>query len=441
MKRLPLERVGSLADEHVRTAIEHISERMAHDFNNIITPLIAYPDMLVSMVPDERAVKIIRAMQSSAESALEITQRLAALAGGALHPAARFELCAVASAAVDVVSQQLSEVEGLEILFSCKESCWVTMQQEAFVWALEALLENAIRAACHGDTGGSVSVGVEQGTAHGLLGAGGEPIPDGTYNIVSVSDTGPGMDSTELAHIIEPFVTGTVRSPGCGAGLGLSVAYCSLRRNGAYLQFESAPGAGTRAVMYLALDEHDDNEATVRPVAPPKEREAAAAVAPPCPAVVPQRKAESRPEPVQEQPVQDDSPAMGRRVLLVDDEPSIVNLFEMILDSFIPGLRIDKAHNGAEAVAAVEQEKPEVMVMDLHMPVMDGQTAFAEITRHCESCGAPMPAVIFCTGYAPNSTLLKAVEADKRHLILNKPVPSEVLVRAVRERLESGVAR
>jgi CheY-like chemotaxis protein/nitrogen-specific signal transduction histidine kinase len=436
LKRLPLDQVGSLADEHVRTAIEHISERMAHDFNNIITPLIAYPDMLASMVPDERAVKIIRAMQSAAESALEVTQRLAALAGGALHPASRFELCAVASAAVEEVRRQLNEVQGLEIQFACKETCWVTMQQEAFVWALEALLENAIRAACHGDTGGKVSVAVERGATHGLTGAGGEMIPDGAYNVVYVSDTGPGMEADELAHIIEPFVTGTVRSPGCGAGLGLSVAYCSLRRNGAYLQFESTPGSGTRAAMYLPLDEHDGNASVVRPVAPSKGLKPARPVVSPLAAAV----LENNQEPLPGHPVRDLSPP-GRHVLLVDDETSIVNLFEMILDSFIPGLQIGKAHNGADAVAAVKQAQPDVMVMDLHMPVMDGQTAFAEIARHCKDHAVPMPAVIFCTGYAPNSSLLKAVEADKRHLILNKPVPSEVLVRAVRERLGAGVAR
>lgn len=77
----------------------------------------------------------------------------------------------------------------------------------------------------------------------------------------------------------------------------------------------------------------------------------------------------------------------------------------------------------------------DVIVMDLHMPIMDGQTAFLEIERICQKNEWPMPSVVFCTGYAPRDAVKKAISDGTRHTLLNKPVRSEILVKAVQTRL------
>jgi len=415
LKRLHPEQLGSLVDEKVRTAIEYFAECLAHDFNNIITPLLAYPDILAPLLPDERCVKLIRSMQESAQHALEVTQRLTALAGGGQTGPQTFDMSAVTAEAVAAVKKQLERSDHVVIRDSLSQACSITMQQEAFVRALEALLENAIRAVGSQACGGTVTVVAENVRIDCMSGVGGEHIPEGVYHSLSVTDTGPGMTAEDMRHIIEPFVTGLIKNPGCGAGLGLSVAYCGLRRNGAYLQIESGVQKGTRATMYFPI---------VR---------SGGAV-----------KAETAPQgaaatPAQCAPEQENGP-VGRkeqRVLVVDDEHSILNLFKMILENFIPGIVVDRADNGVEAVDVFKQGRHPVLVMDLHMPVMDGQSAFFEIERYCRQNDIPMPAVIFCTGYAPQAPLRQAIGAQQHHLMLNKPVQSHLLVRAVRERLEA----
>lgn len=402
-----------MVDNRVRTAIEFFAERIAHDFNNIITPLLAYPDMLLTTVTDEKSVVLIRSMQEAAEHALAVTQQLAALAGGGQLGAEHFDASSVARAAVAAVRGQLEEVGNIEIREDLADALPVTMPQEAFVRALEALLENAIRAVDSTGTGGIVKISGAQVRVDCLSGVGGERIPEGVYHMLAVEDTGPGIQPEELQYIVEPFVTGALKRAGCGAGLGLSVAYCGLRRNGAYLQLESKGAEGTRAVMYFPV------RAQVVAASEPSQPSMTAATPRFAPA-----------------PQEVLTGAQGSpRVLVVDDERSIVNLFKMILENFIPGVVVDRANNGAEALEMFKNTHYPVLVMDLHMPVMDGQSAFFALEEHCREAQMEMPAVIFCTGYAPQAPLRQAVAAHSRHLLLNKPVQSNLLVRAVRERL------
>ena len=125
----------------------------------------------------------------------------------------------------------------------------------------------------------------------------------------------------------------------------------------------------------------------------------------------------------------------GASVLLVDDEGAIRRLFQLILGAALPGCRIDVAADGAEAVRCFTEGHHRVLVMDLHMPVMDGQTAFGKIQELCEAGSLEMPSVVFCTGFAPPDIVTKVVEGSPKHCLLSKPVSGEVLTEAVRSRL------
>jgi CheY-like chemotaxis protein len=123
------------------------------------------------------------------------------------------------------------------------------------------------------------------------------------------------------------------------------------------------------------------------------------------------------------------------RVLLVDDEESILDLFRVILSAGLPGHRIEVAGNGAEAVESFSMAHHAVLLMDMHMPVMDGRKAFLEIQKLCGGRNWEMPCVVFCTGFAPPDAILNVVEHNPRHGLLLKPVSSEALLSAVRSRL------
>jgi len=124
------------------------------------------------------------------------------------------------------------------------------------------------------------------------------------------------------------------------------------------------------------------------------------------------------------------------RMLLVDDEESIRFLFQMILAADLPDLNIDLACNGREALDMFSRGHHAVLLMDLHMPVMDGRSAFEAIRKMCGERRWQMPSVVFCTGFVPPEPVARAVEEDASHCLLAKPVSSRRLIEAIRLRLE-----
>lgn len=123
------------------------------------------------------------------------------------------------------------------------------------------------------------------------------------------------------------------------------------------------------------------------------------------------------------------------KVLVVDDESMIVRLFQMILSASIPGVTIETAANGLEAFDKFRTNHYAVILMDLHMPVMDGQRAFGEMDKYCSQNDWEMPAVIFCTGFVASETLRSIVGNSTKHCLFTKPVRGDTLVDAVKARL------
>jgi CheY-like chemotaxis protein len=107
------------------------------------------------------------------------------------------------------------------------------------------------------------------------------------------------------------------------------------------------------------------------------------------------------------------------------------------LSSALPEAKIDLASNGAEALEVFCKHHHAVLVMDLHMPVMDGKVAYFEIEKACKEKGWQMPAVVFCTGFAFPDTVKGIVAGNSAHCLLSKPVGSDVLVETVRKRLSA----
>lgn len=130
------------------------------------------------------------------------------------------------------------------------------------------------------------------------------------------------------------------------------------------------------------------------------------------------------------------APCDRSRVLVVDDEDLIIRLFKTILTSELPGVSVDVAGNGAEALDSFRQNRHAVLLMDLHMPVMDGQVAFREIEKLCAANRWEMPSVVFCTGFAPPDSISRVVSGNSLHCLLSKPVPSSVMVDSIRRRLK-----
>jgi signal transduction histidine kinase/CheY-like chemotaxis protein len=125
----------------------------------------------------------------------------------------------------------------------------------------------------------------------------------------------------------------------------------------------------------------------------------------------------------------------GRRVLIVDDELMIRKLFGMIIQSEFPDAVIDQAANGDEAMVAFKETAPDLIIMDLQMPVRDGRETFSGMEKLCGENGRTVPPVIFCTGFTPSDSMTAIVADSPIHCLLRKPVRAETLLSAVRTRL------
>ena len=123
------------------------------------------------------------------------------------------------------------------------------------------------------------------------------------------------------------------------------------------------------------------------------------------------------------------------RILIVDDESAILEIFKKILEYGIPDCRIDVAINGAEGVANFRDTHPKVILMDLHMPVLDGEAAFLQMRDICKENNWEMPSVVFCTGYDPSHDLQNAIAGNPLHCVLRKPVSNDTLVETIKSRL------
>lgn len=128
----------------------------------------------------------------------------------------------------------------------------------------------------------------------------------------------------------------------------------------------------------------------------------------------------------------------SKKILLVDDDPGVLNTYKTIIAENFPDYGVDAAVNGFDAIEAFSHEKHDLVVMDLHMPVMDGMKAQYEIQTLCENRDRPVPAFIFCTGYMPPHDVRDMVRNNPACSLLLKPIGTDLLVDEIKKQLAPG---
>ena len=142
--------------------------------------------------------------------------------------------------------------------------------------------------------------------------------------------------------------------------------------------------------------------------------------------------------PTEEQALQ---PCDSKRILVVDDEKVLRDMFVNALSLTFSGILIDSASNGQDAVKVFMQKRPAVIIMDVSMPIMNGEAAYQEIKEECVRQGLQLPSVIFCTGFVVSESLAEIVGDGLVNACLEKPLTMANLIGTVRKRLEpAGVS-
>jgi len=123
------------------------------------------------------------------------------------------------------------------------------------------------------------------------------------------------------------------------------------------------------------------------------------------------------------------------RLLVVDDEAILREMFVTSLKTTLREVTVDSAGDGRQAVDAFVRDHHGLIIMDVSMPVMNGEQAFSEIKAACEKTGYRMPAFIFCTGFVVSDGLQAIIDEDPSRSCLQKPMSINDLIGAVKKHL------
>jgi CheY-like chemotaxis protein len=218
----------------------------------------------------------------------------------------------------------------------------------------------------------------------------------GEYILVSVADSGVGMDEQTLARAFEPFFS--TKGPKKGTGLGLSTVYGVVKAHGGHVQVESEPGQGTTFRLVL-----------------PKAGELVADSTMPG-----------------EEPLEDQQAAGRELVLLVDDHQEVRLSTGQILDNL--GFDVITAVDGGEAVEIFRKHRDQLtlVLLDLVLPRISGGEAYREMA-HID----PSVPVVLISGFADEREVSRLLRAGVKGF-LPKPFDTEQLDRAIRLALGDG---
>ncbi len=364
---------------------------IAHDFNNMLTAILGFSDMLLTMHrPKDLAYKDIMNIKSSANRAAELVRKLLALARQQTLQNEVVNLGDVLTDDFSLLKRYLGEKSELKI--STAPDLWYVMtDKQEFVQALFNLITNAKDAM---PEGGTLTINARNVHERESQKLGHREIAPGEYVLIEVGDTGHGMSADVMDKIFEPFFT--TKAIGKGTGLGLASVYGMVKQSGGYIYPESEIGNGTTFRIYLPrhLGEKEDEAA---PREKKKEQKAA------------------------------DLTGTGR-VLLVEDEEVVRNFAARALKR--QGYKVLEAASGIEALEVMDKNKGkiDIVVSDVVMPEMDGPTLLKELRKK-----NPSLKIIFVSGY-PNDAF-KASLGEEEFSFLPKPFSLPQLAAKVKEEL------
>ncbi|MBI5885324.1 MAG: response regulator [Deltaproteobacteria bacterium] len=369
-------------------AVGRLAGGMAHDFNNILTAVIGYANLVkMKCGGNETVSSFARHILTLSDSATALTQGLLAFSRKrplSLQPVDMNDL-------VGNAGKMLARLigEDIEVRINRAEGELMVMADNAQMeQVLMNLATNARDAMPKGGrltiTTSAVDIDREFVSSHGYG-------THGAFAQIVFEDTGTGMDKDTCEHIFEPFFT--TKEVGKGTGLGLAMVYGTIKQHDGYINVYSEPGSGTTFRIYLPL------------VAAAKLSTAA-----------------------MDEP--DESCRGTETILLAEDQPDVREITRRLLEEF--GYIVIEAANGEEALARFREksEAIDLLMLDMKMPKKGGSETYEEIKNIRGDTK-----VIFMSGYSEE--IMHSKDKDKKVFdFISKPVSPVKMLRKVREVLD-----
>jgi PAS domain S-box-containing protein len=365
-------------------ALGRLAGGVAHDFNNLLQVIGGHAEALSAGGLDAPSRRhLLRSIRTATDRAASLTRQLLAFGRRQILMPEVLDL----NVTVRTLERMLTRVIGEDIQLVSTLTPDLAAVKVDPGQIEQVVLNLAINARDAMIDGGTLEIStanfvLEQPWAHESLPV---RVPAGAWVLLSVRDTGTGMDEDTATQAYEPFFT--TKDITKGSGLGLSMVYGIVKQSDGYTWIDTAPGAGTTVHVLLpaVLD-------AARPL--PRVRETPA-------------------------PMADEPP--GATVLLVEDDPEVRGLFSRFLER--AGYTVIEAADGREALETFDARHAEIdlVITDVVMPNVGGPALTSAIRAR-----RPDVKVLFVSGYAD---ALEAGIAQAPHtVLLHKPVTRQILV-------------
>ncbi len=359
---------------------------IAHDLNNVLTPILMSIDLLKLRITDANSQTTLNTMATSARRGVEMIQQVLSFAEGVEGRRGPVQ-----------VHANLHDIMRL-VRDTFPKNIHSTLQMPADLWTVrgdstqihQVLLNLCVNARDAMSGGGTLALTAENVIIDAQYAAQNIEARPGPCIVIHVQDDGHGIPAGNLDKIFDPFFT--TKEAGKGTGLGLSTTLAIIRSHGGFIQTSSTLGHGTRFSVFLPAD----------PGALPDQQE-----------------------------FENDEMIIHRGgneiILVVDDEASVREITRQTLEAF--GYRVLLAADGAEAVSLYSKRQHEIAVVltDMMMPIMDGPATIQVLMKI-----NPEVRTIAVGAVTTNAVLGQLAESGSV-CVLPKPYSAGALLRVLRQ--------
>jgi two-component system, cell cycle sensor histidine kinase and response regulator CckA len=373
-------------------AIGRLSGGVAHDFNNLLGVIIGYGEILEERIPQTDPLRSsVDQVLKAGRRAASLTRQLLAFSRQQVLEPKVLRLNAVVADMEKMLRRMIGEDVDLAISLE-KNLGAIRADQGQIEQVIMNLAVNSRDAMPDGGKLVIETINFEIDRAFASRYA--YPVLPGQYVLLTVSDSGTGMDAATQQRIFEPFFT--TKEKGKGTGLGLSTVYGVVKQSGGYIDVFSTPGKGTTFNIYLPRVDGD--------------------VA------------------AEDQGTSPSSATRGTEtVLLVEDEDMLRSLTRNLLE--MNGYTVLEAANGAAALELAARTPGEIQLLltDVVMPGINGRMLADQLKAK-----RPQLHTMFISGYTGQRVGEKAI-LEPGSIFLQKPFTREQLAQKVREALDAAV--
>ncbi len=371
-------------------AIGRLSGGIAHDFNNLLGVIIGYSQALKGSLGSANPLyEHAEEIEKAGRRAASLTRQLLAFSRQQVLEPTILNL----NTLVADTEKMLHRLIGEDVVLSASFDEGLG-RVKADPGQVEQIIMNlVVNARDAMPQGGKLTIATSNAEMDAVFVRDHPGSKIGSYVVLTVADTGCGMDAETQAHIFEPFFT--TKERGKGTGLGLSTVYGVVKQSGGYVWVDSEPGKGASFKIYLPRFEEAVNAPAASAATPETTRGT-------------------------------------ETVLLVEDSEALRKLAHRFLEN--NGYRVRAAANGEEALQTAAQERAPIQLLltDVVMPGMNGSVLASHLVPR-----QPGMKVLYMSGYTDSFISGHGVLEPGTYL-LHKPFTEETLMRKVREVLDGG---